>query len=170
VRLRLRVTFALCPVALPVGEARLPEEMENLAKRYKLGEELSFTIEVDVYPQVPTESMEYKGLAVEVRDALDDDATSHSTSNQPYLPAVSQPSNSHQLRTPLVLLRRARTRPHTRARRTSRRVTPEPHARVRCGLGSGGGGRVQPGCVRRCPEEAAQAERRHFGPGAPLPP
>jgi len=49
-----------------VGEARLPEEMENVARRYKVGEELAFTVEVDIYPQVPLEGVEYKGLRVEV--------------------------------------------------------------------------------------------------------
>ena len=49
-----------------VGEARLPEEMENVAKRYKVGEDLAFTVEVDIYPQVPLEGVEYKGLRVEV--------------------------------------------------------------------------------------------------------
>ena len=36
-------------------EARLPEELENLATRYKVGEPLDFTVEVDVYPQLQIE-------------------------------------------------------------------------------------------------------------------
>ena len=49
-----------------VGEARLPEELEGLAKRYVAGEEISFTIEVDVYPECPVEESAYKGMLVEV--------------------------------------------------------------------------------------------------------
>lgn len=48
-----------------VGEARLPEELEELAKRYTVGESISFTVEVDVYPECPIEEQHYKGLAVE---------------------------------------------------------------------------------------------------------
>ena len=49
-----------------VGEARLPEELEVLAERYKPGESISFTVEVDVYPQVPIDDSVYKGLEVDV--------------------------------------------------------------------------------------------------------
>ena len=50
------------------GEARLPEELEGVAKRYKPGDELSFTLEVDVYPQVDLDESVYKGLAVDVEE------------------------------------------------------------------------------------------------------
>ena len=33
-----------------VGDARLPEDLEVVAKRYKVGEGLEFTVEVDVMP------------------------------------------------------------------------------------------------------------------------
>ncbi len=52
-----------------VGEARLPEELEGLAKRYKVGEGISFTVEVDVYPECPIDESHYKGIAVEVEEA-----------------------------------------------------------------------------------------------------
>ena len=53
-----------------VGDARLPEDLENVAKRYTVGEELEFTVEVDVYPQLaPDAEFEYKGLEVEVEEA-----------------------------------------------------------------------------------------------------
>ena len=38
-----------------VGEARLPEEMDKVASRYKVGEALDFTVEVDVYPELQIE-------------------------------------------------------------------------------------------------------------------
>ena len=49
-----------------VGDARLPEDLENVAKRYKVGEALDFTVEVDVMPEVPMEEAADKGLSVEV--------------------------------------------------------------------------------------------------------
>ena len=49
-----------------MGEARLPEELEELAKRYTVGEGISFTVEVDVYPVCPMEEATYKGLEVDV--------------------------------------------------------------------------------------------------------
>jgi trigger factor len=49
-----------------VGEARLPEEIENLAGRYTVGESISFSVEVDVMPQVPVEESMYKGLKVQI--------------------------------------------------------------------------------------------------------
>lgn len=52
-----------------VGEARLPEELEGLAKRYVVGEGISFTIEVDVYPECPIDESMYKGLNVDVENA-----------------------------------------------------------------------------------------------------
>ena len=52
-----------------VGDARLPEELEGLAKRYTVGEGISFTVEVDVYPECPVEEPMYKGLAVDVERA-----------------------------------------------------------------------------------------------------
>merc|ERR1719191_1550707 len=36
-----------------VGDCRLPEEIEGLAKRYVVGEPISFSIEVDIYPECP---------------------------------------------------------------------------------------------------------------------
>ena len=51
-----------------VGEARLPEELENVAKRYKIGEALDFSVEVDVYPQLQLEESVYKGLEVDVEE------------------------------------------------------------------------------------------------------
>lgn len=51
-----------------VGEARLPEDIENVARRYKVGDELAFTVEVDTYPNVPLDNVEYKGLHVEVEE------------------------------------------------------------------------------------------------------
>ena len=34
-----------------VGDVRLPEGLEDVAKRYKVGDELAFSVEVDVFPQ-----------------------------------------------------------------------------------------------------------------------
>jgi trigger factor len=61
-----------------VGEARLAtkseeggveEKIEDLAKRYTIGEAISFTIEVDVYPTCEIEEAHYKGMEVEVERA-----------------------------------------------------------------------------------------------------
>ena len=49
-----------------VGDARLPEEMEKVAQRYTVGEELAFTVEVDIMTQLQIEVPMYKGLSVEV--------------------------------------------------------------------------------------------------------
>ena len=49
-----------------VGEVRLPEELDNVAKRYTVGEELSFSVEVDIFPQLVMEEDIYKGLTVDV--------------------------------------------------------------------------------------------------------
>ena len=51
-----------------VGEARLEEEVEELEARYKIGEEVSFSVIVDVYPQVPLTPEMYEGLEVSVPD------------------------------------------------------------------------------------------------------
>ena len=58
-----------------VGDARLPEDLEVVATRYKVGEGLEFTVEVDVMPQVPLEEDGYKGLKVEVeKEVFNQDA------------------------------------------------------------------------------------------------
>lgn len=49
-----------------LGEARLSEKLEELASRYKIGEAIAFTVEVDVYPEVPVDPAAYSALAVEV--------------------------------------------------------------------------------------------------------
>jgi len=49
-----------------VGDVRLPEELENVASRYSVGDELSFSVEVDVYPEAPVDPDKYTGLSVEV--------------------------------------------------------------------------------------------------------
>lgn len=51
-----------------IGQARLDEDIEALEERYKIGEAISFTIVVDVYPQVPLTEAEYTGLSVSVED------------------------------------------------------------------------------------------------------
>lgn len=51
-----------------VGDVRLPEELANVAKRYKVGEPLDFTVEVDVFPQLQLDEGIYKGLSVEVEE------------------------------------------------------------------------------------------------------
>ena len=48
-----------------VGEARLSEKLEDLAARYKIGEAIDFTVEVDVYPEVPLDEAKYTALEVE---------------------------------------------------------------------------------------------------------
>ena len=53
-----------------VGEARLPEKLEGLAERYKVGEGIDFTVEVDVYPECSVEESMYKGMAVKVEEAV----------------------------------------------------------------------------------------------------
>ena len=58
-----------------VGDASLPEDLEVVATRYKVGEGLEFTVEVDVMPQVPLEEDGYKGLKVEVeKEVFNQDA------------------------------------------------------------------------------------------------
>lgn len=49
-----------------VGEARLVGELEALASQYEPGCALSFTIAVDVYPEVPLTKEMYTGLKVQV--------------------------------------------------------------------------------------------------------
>lgn len=50
-----------------IGEARLPETMEKLVERYKIGDGISYTLEVDVMPNVVVNSSLYKGLSVDVK-------------------------------------------------------------------------------------------------------
>lgn len=49
-----------------LGEFRLPETVEGLAKRYKPGKGINFTIEVDVMPNFAPDPEKYKALSVEV--------------------------------------------------------------------------------------------------------
>ncbi|KAL3927882.1 MAG: hypothetical protein SGPRY_002628, partial [Prymnesium sp.] len=51
-----------------IGQARLEEDIEKLEDRYKIGEAITFTILVDVYPQVPLTEAEYTGLSVKVEE------------------------------------------------------------------------------------------------------
>mmetsp|Transcript_29851 Transcript_29851/g.88742 ORF Transcript_29851/g.88742 Transcript_29851/m.88742 type:complete len:561 (-) Transcript_29851:341-2023(-) len=48
------------------GDARLVGEVEDLAKKYEPGKPVSFSIEVDVIPQVPLEESMYEALQVSV--------------------------------------------------------------------------------------------------------
>jgi len=48
------------------GDARLVGEVEDLAKKYEPGKPVSFSIEVDVIPQVPLEESMYEALEVSV--------------------------------------------------------------------------------------------------------
>ena len=58
-----------------VGEARLPEDLENVATRYTVGEGLDFTVEVDVMPEVPLDGIDYSSFEVEVeREEFNQDA------------------------------------------------------------------------------------------------
>jgi len=49
------------------GEARLDGELDSVASDYEIGEELKFTLFVDVYPDIPLEEAHYKGLDVKVQ-------------------------------------------------------------------------------------------------------
>jgi trigger factor len=49
-----------------IGEARLQGELQDLAKVYEPGKAMTFTIAVDVYPEVPISADLYTGLKVEV--------------------------------------------------------------------------------------------------------
>ncbi|KAL1526621.1 hypothetical protein AB1Y20_015325 [Prymnesium parvum] len=51
-----------------IGEARLEEDIEKLEDRYRIGEAISFTVVVDVYPQVPLTEADYVGFSVSVQD------------------------------------------------------------------------------------------------------
>ena len=51
-----------------VGEARLDEDIEELEARYTIGESITFTIVVDVYPEVPLVEADYTGLKVSVEE------------------------------------------------------------------------------------------------------
>mmetsp|Transcript_142104 Transcript_142104/g.250603 ORF Transcript_142104/g.250603 Transcript_142104/m.250603 type:complete len:572 (-) Transcript_142104:113-1828(-) len=49
-----------------IGEARLPVSVEELAKKYTLGDPINFTIEIDFMPTAPVNESKYKGLTVNV--------------------------------------------------------------------------------------------------------
>eukprot|EP00966_Prymnesium_polylepis_P163469 3778568-Prymnesium_polylepis.1 len=51
-----------------IGEARLEEDIEKLEDRYNVGEEISFTVVVDVMPSVPLAEDQYTGLQVSVEE------------------------------------------------------------------------------------------------------
>lgn len=49
-----------------VGQAVLVEELSDMAKSYTIGEPISFTVMIDVYPEVPLEDDIYTGLEASV--------------------------------------------------------------------------------------------------------
>ena len=48
------------------GEARLESSIDSVADDYSLGDELKFTVLLDVFPEVELTEEMYKGLKVEV--------------------------------------------------------------------------------------------------------
>jgi len=51
-----------------IGQARLSEEVDHLASRYKIGDSIDFTVMVDVYPNLELNESTYTGLEVEVEE------------------------------------------------------------------------------------------------------
>jgi len=55
-----------------IGEARLPEGIDNLVDRYRIGDGVNYTLHVDVMPEAPVDNSTYKSLSVTVQKQLFD--------------------------------------------------------------------------------------------------